>query len=108
MTLSAIIIITLIAAIINGIAVAGALSLMWEMPAQASVVGLQRSISTDGNVLTNMLRAESWVELTTIDTPLVRERTPARTPIPMLSWGDIEDEADDEMEELLRKFRKAS
>jgi hypothetical protein len=106
MTLTAIAILTVFAALLTGFAVTGTLRLLWQtdgetrQPAYAAIHGLH----TDPGKLSGIMRAQSWVDLTTMDTPMLRRIAPARTPVPVMSWGDSNMSADAEADALLREL----
>lgn len=109
MTLTTVAIVTLFAALLNGFAVTGTLRFLWRVdgetrrPAFATIPGLH----TDGAALTATMRRQSWVDLTTMDTPMLRAAAPARTPVPAMSWGDSDFAVDEETDALLRELGQA-
>lgn len=109
MTLTAVVILTVFAALLNGFAVTGTLRFLWHVdgdtrqPAYAAIPGLR----TDPRALSGIMRAESWVDLTTMDTPMLRRVAPARTPVPVMSWGDRDFSIDEETDALMRELRQS-
>ncbi len=109
MTLTAVAILTVFAALLNGFAVTGTLRFLWHVdgdnrqPAYAAIPSLQ----TDPGVLSGFMRAEAWVDLTTMDTPMLRRMAPARTPVPVMSWGEGDFSVDEETEALIREASEA-
>ena len=90
MTLTTVTIVTIFAALLNGFAVTGVLKILWSrnperrQPAYATTPNLHPTSA--GLTTANPVR--SWVDLTTMDTRVVRYAAPARTPVPVLSWGE--------------------
>jgi hypothetical protein len=109
MTLTAIAVLTVFAALLNGFAVTGTLRFLWHVdgdnrqPAYAAIPGLQ----SDPGALSGIMRAEAWVDLTTMETPMLLRMAPARTPVPVMSWGESDFSGDEETDALIRELIEA-
>lgn len=109
MTLTAVAVLTIFAALLNGFAVTGTLRFLWRVdsdgrqPAYATIPGFQ----THPAALSGVMRRQSWVDLTTMDTPMLRTAAPARTPVPVMSYGERDFCLDNETEALVRQLLEA-